>query len=570
MQRHARYQLAADAECLSVYDDLFESESSQDEEWIEDYGHCQESTMVPSLAILVGPLREAKFLQERALEDHEQCDSAPRPSDASIDSDWSVISSEDTNSLWDRIEIDGVSDQDGSPEYAVTAGPEVEACHSDASASRDEEQLANDLAIAQLLTEDEQSQWRRPKIHPREHSSEVTPRAKTSVDVAVHVVRPGISSFPPESFSTWKRAMRNSEHITRKLQLDDHSACSSSFAHTLARRLGICVVCSESIATVVMEPCGHLSLCGACHDAWVKTNNMGIHQVPCVYCRTRGVGLHLLSSHAKIDDIPSISIRVEDGCIWTPSHTMAETPMEMRNHLREYKRAKRRLSRQITTASGRPIEDDDRAGWAQYGRALQEWRREKKLRRDLLNALQSYSRARQASAFMQYVHMYDAFQPHGRRRYLNEGLPTCSAVRRAIEFLRQPLRRPDLPVFRYIESGRRFGSKGYIRMRICNEKCLLWYKYTDGVRAMQRQQQERAERARALDEAVESAVIKARNLVDAAYLCVECEKQEACMMFVPCHHIPLCRICWETRPREKEACTQCGMQCELALCVRRP
>ena len=33
-------------------------------------------------------------------------------------------------------------------------------------------------------------------------------------------------------------------------------------------RMGVCVVCSESVATVMMEPCGHVALCGACSASW--------------------------------------------------------------------------------------------------------------------------------------------------------------------------------------------------------------------------------------------------------------------------------------------------------------
>ena len=36
----------------------------------------------------------------------------------------------------------------------------------------------------------------------------------------------------------------------------------------LVARMGVCVVCSESVATVMMEPCGHVALCGACSASW--------------------------------------------------------------------------------------------------------------------------------------------------------------------------------------------------------------------------------------------------------------------------------------------------------------
>jgi len=39
----------------------------------------------------------------------------------------------------------------------------------------------------------------------------------------------------------------------------------------LVSRLGVCVVCSESVATVLMELCGHLALCAACAASWTHT-----------------------------------------------------------------------------------------------------------------------------------------------------------------------------------------------------------------------------------------------------------------------------------------------------------
>ena len=58
----------------------------------------------------------------------------------------------------------------------------------------------------------------------------------------------------------------------------------------LVARMGVCVVCSESVATVMMEPCGHLALCGACSAGWESARRIST----CALCRCPGERIHLL------------------------------------------------------------------------------------------------------------------------------------------------------------------------------------------------------------------------------------------------------------------------------------
>eukprot|EP00966_Prymnesium_polylepis_P081447 1887414-Prymnesium_polylepis.1 len=69
-----------------------------------------------------------------------------------------------------------------------------------------------------------------------------------------------------------------------------------------------------------MEPCGHLALCGGCHDAWAR-----IHGT-CVLCRTPGKGLHLLSLEPAAEAAADwglsqgTCINVDDGALTLPAN----------------------------------------------------------------------------------------------------------------------------------------------------------------------------------------------------------------------------------------------------------
>lgn len=50
-----------------------------------------------------------------------------------------------------------------------------------------------------------------------------------------------------------------------------------------AQRFSECCICAANLATVACEPCGHVTLCAACHARWQRDDPR------CVYCRTEVV-----------------------------------------------------------------------------------------------------------------------------------------------------------------------------------------------------------------------------------------------------------------------------------------
>ena len=63
---------------------------------------------------------------------------------------------------------------------------------------------------------------------------------------------------------------------------------------SLVDHYGMCVVCSDSVATVAWEPCGHLCMCAGCLMRLEDTNRA--LSFACVVCRTPGTATNLLAA----------------------------------------------------------------------------------------------------------------------------------------------------------------------------------------------------------------------------------------------------------------------------------
>ena len=88
-------------------------------------------------------------------------------------------------------------------------------------------------------------------------------------------------------------------------------------AERLEERLGVCVICSESVATVLMEPCGHLAMCGGCHDSWAAVGDGAYGRLTCAMCRTPGNAIHLLGETSEY--ACGVNVRLLDGRVCVPS-----------------------------------------------------------------------------------------------------------------------------------------------------------------------------------------------------------------------------------------------------------
>ena len=242
----------------------------------------------------------------------------------------------------------------------------------------------------------------------------------------------------------------------------------------LEERLGVCVVCSESVATVLMEPCGHLAMCGGCHDSWVAVGG----RLTCAMCRTPANAIHLLGEHSE--DACGVNVRLLDGRVCVPSldpiaederereraaagaaaaaatarssssrvdgatrslaaasspraphPTGCDTKLRYRQELRILTRQARARTRARGAGSGasragglvgrRAQEAEAAAQWKKHGEGLAAWRCNRAVLRSLARSAELMGRVRQASTYG-VVHLPDGW------RQLRGAPPWCQTV----------------------------------------------------------------------------------------------------------------------------------------------
>lgn len=371
----------------------------------------------------------------------------------------------------------------------------------------------------------------------------------------------------------------------------------------LVDRLGVCIVCSESVATVLMEPCGHLALCGTCHGAWAGL------QRTCVLCRTPGVGVHMLCAPGNASVVHDVDIRLADGGVTIPSldpsHEEHE-PEKARSLKLALRRGMRDLTRQGRTRcrhggnreDGSSPSPSTRAGglyakrareaaaarqWAQYDNRLASWKSAKAALRHAQRTGSGLESTRNLIAMWRrdtssvlpwglswrlynesVLHQDQANAALGLGRRLHKVLAfarpdfeprSCHSIR--------PLRQHP----RYTASSH--DTRGFVR----KEKEKL--QRTTAQAAQERRewrlariQQEVEARA-----AVAKVVEVAAAVAGSPTLCLGCGEAEACMMALPCRCRSLCSSCWHAAPegtQRRRICGRCGAGCKISLCVHRP
>ena len=376
----------------------------------------------------------------------------------------------------------------------------------------------------------------------------------------------------------------------------------------LEERLGVCVICSESVATVIMEPCGHLAMCARCHAGWAR------HSSTCALCRTPGEGVHLLvgSSHA-------VDVCLLDGRLSVPSLEPEPEPRSSRPSPKLTRRRElRRLTREAHASGGggsvgwegrggpeRPWGRSDRAGgrfavkaaeaaarreWEEHERRMRCWNEFRRSVRTLL---------RSATATMADV-LAKAPGPLGcERRWRSlqrtwmgfdaADVQLSPVSRKYARTLRSKLDgsssqlggpsggfRGDCTNYNnyywdcrsigHFQSGE--GSRAHRRRTASEKRDLGRDAELEGRRRADERRERREQAAKARVEA-EAAVSAAAEAARAPKRCAECGERESQMMALPCQHAALCRSCWEGTA-ERSRCARCSALCEVVLCVHRP
>ena len=338
----------------------------------------------------------------------------------------------------------------------------------------------------------------------------------------------------------------------------------------LEERLGVCVVCSESVATVVLEPCGHLAMCGGCHGAWSSMTNT------CALCRTPGVGIHLL--RGKIDEgwgcpaVYGVNVRLVDGVVSVPS--LDDQPSCHRPTVdnANLKLLQRRQMRVLTCeAKARTRKDFGRvlpggrsvgAGgryaklareaaaaheWAAYAARVVEWKAQLRMAAQAKQAGESV--ASWASSSFGYYYT---------RKHQIRALARLAATPR-----------PDVRVDRYISGRRRSYRCGCgSETSVSSKKADVLRVVAEAFRVRGEARRARIDRASEARAAAQAAAAAAADVASRPRKCLACGETEACMMALPCRCTTLCRACWDTG--ERTVCMRCGAACRLSLCVHRP
>lgn len=359
----------------------------------------------------------------------------------------------------------------------------------------------------------------------------------------------------------------------------------------LEERLGVCVVCSESLSTIVMEPCGHLALCGSCHLHWSSRTNT------CPLCRTPGTGVHMLSAP---DNVAAVDVRLLDGRICVPS--LEEGPPAPQPPLKlAQRRAMRALTRSARARVGSNSDEPQAAGgrqavllravqeeaaWARYEQRVRTWKTQTRALRAVMRTAKTGVDLDRATQALDSEYLYRSVAStlgrtfarrllSGAERIEGLGKGVLRAVLKKVE-----ARRPDVEPLS-LRPGRRRGSlpvysrhfrptEGHlVRRHVAEAKRALRAATAERLRKRAETREERLEQARESLMVAEAAMSEAENMGSASMHCGACGVAEACMMELPCRHFTRCRACWEAE-EDRSACAQCGSRCKVTLCVHRP
>jgi len=342
----------------------------------------------------------------------------------------------------------------------------------------------------------------------------------------------------------------------------------------LVARMGVCVVCSESVATVIMEPCGHLALCGSCSEGWTRST--------CVLCRCPCARIHLLSVDEGVYESLGVNVQLADGLVTIPSiersiaqcngPTHSTTKRERRQARQRYSRERRqKLSRGDPTLAGglrgkQALQAQVDQAWERWHQECARWRRVRNQCRAVLRETPHPWRGQ--------VRRYSSFDQI--RRYLFA--TTRRSVVELIALATAP--RPDFGHLYHQARGRLFC--GNIRfdqkLRSCcphsgqkQQEVLRQEVLRKEMRRQERKEMEQVRKemeAKALLAATEVAAVAAR-LLQEPLECAACGQGEACMMHLPCRHVALCQRCFDTTWQSNAPCARCGTTSHISLCVRR-
>lgn len=360
---------------------------------------------------------------------------------------------------------------------------------------------------------------------------------------------------------------------------------AASVVSGLRSRLGTCVVCSDSIATVLMEPCGHLALCGGCDERWRAQTST------CVICRTPGTGVSLLAAPQAEE---GFALRIVDGNVRlaSPEQDGALEGEEKWSAL-DFTRERRSLARtlrctvpndrvHVVAGPGAPFSVLQRSGsargllrygsikaggrfaksaaaaeaaraWHAWSDALARWKAKKKGAGDCASLGGPTDRyaARRARLELRYLAVQCDRAVGQSPSYWNGRASVPAALRSA-------------------NTRYRSGYDQGTHAPIAEKRRALRQREQDA-RSWRREERARLATRRAQErEAACEAAKEAEELARAPIECVACESAEACMLALPCRHVALCRPCWDAREREGEECARCGEGAQCVLHVRRP
>lgn len=327
---------------------------------------------------------------------------------------------------------------------------------------------------------------------------------------------------------------------------------------------GLCVVCRDSLALVVWEPCGHLALCEACLEQMPKVDGRSC----CVVCRTEGVPLRLIrpaeDAHGEWSQLRGLSLSAESGKLehLVPRHSWTVAADQLREERRltklEYRRAKRALSR-VAKVGKVAIRDkgwEERHPWIEDGwQHLQRQRQEEWDRQYPQVALERQLHEARRAAWCN-TRCYGASKRDARpvraswinQRYLPwypPPLPRASHAAHVMQAVREETLAKATHVVRLVDSvldGKRCAqslSKSMLRCARAEEQAR--------VAEARREAAGEAERTRSLlAKTVAEVQTRSQSL---GGVCRVCEKRRACMLVVCCGHVTLCRECWEADGR---------------------
>jgi len=342
-----------------------------------------------------------------------------------------------------------------------------------------------------------------------------------------------------------------------------HNQLDLPVVERLQNKYGACIVCSQSVATVLCEPCGHLALCASCAQAWNDADEFSCFR--CVVCRTPSRQIHIFGG----DDSHGSTLNISKGLIHRPKNDPLPPTLQNSNMKLQFKKKKRKAREEKAINKAQyaaryyqyhdMCEEQNENRWRAYQDALRNWKLKKdqarQWRKASANERAQWTCRNQRGGPYSFMGVYYPSRLSVRPSIWSWYRPDIPSVQHeGRQMTREDVKHQYLTRKTHTECGNvHMIRKEYLCLKADRKSEMIFY------RQEVKRNQEQAQIF--LKKAVEASLLSDK--------CHTCLEEEACMLSLTCQHMVQCRKCWERSDSQRQ-CTVCLQSCKAALCVFKP